>query len=794
MQKKGRTLGIVLSLALALIAIPVAKAQLSGTVRNAFQYFFSWMQIESIMFGLTFIFLLILFYGIFAAGLSRVTVFHEGDKVNRYGKMVALSFAVLADMGLLFVLGSSPGDSMRNVLTAMGTFAAIAFSLLVFGISYMNFKGGEKTWPLVFLTTGLGMVVFGLLTDGKSWFSFGWLFIIIGIVWFILSGNRSESKGGSIPENEIGGWTPKTRRPIEEISEEENPAEKELEKDKTGIIRGRVIDATMTLSLPNSVHPSDPARILVNPSTKGIVHFVGDGRVYVKRHGDEQVIATGMINPANGLFQIDNVPMVKDAIVFVRSGGKVVGSHITQPFGRPGDPPEKFLYVNLIKNNPETNVIVSANPPEKEFYSLNDNPHLRNHPPRRPIEPTGKDPGKVTYDDLTEADEEEQKRIRERSQTIKKYTINHPKITKDGRIFLSPNLSCWFPEVENQGPLKACTCYAGGSLFEFLKGFELNRPLAEYHLSKPYLFYMLHGNTDNKGSTSILSPLLKFEEGGCCRHQFYTPEQYISRSPPGESASHDAPRQKIKEIMRVSEDPDDWVRILCDMRPIYIAIAVDDGFTGFNGLVYPEKGKVAHRKGWHAVIIVAYRSMVSDGKSKPGPAFLIRNSWGDDWGANGYAWIYEDYLKDNLWELEPPFVVLEKQESSGVELSHTSPRTEREIIDLIQRLRDNMLPEGESLGWHDENKEAQLKIIMDILDRLDRHAAILGTKKGDLDKMTASLKKFLTEVEDSYSRGMSTAKLKGVSDARINRYLEDIADLFLNSTQIADFRVDGKIR
>lgn len=169
-----------------------ASAAPFDALDNAFRSFFSWMQSEYILFSITFVFLLVLFYAIFAAGLARVTAFGEGGRVNRYGKMVSLSMAVLADVGLLFVIASAPGESMRRVLTAVGVFSAIAFSMLVFGVSYLAFKGDSKTWPLTFFTTGLGMVVYGLLAGAESWFSFGWLFVIIGIIWFLLSGNKGE--------------------------------------------------------------------------------------------------------------------------------------------------------------------------------------------------------------------------------------------------------------------------------------------------------------------------------------------------------------------------------------------------------------------------------------------------------------------------------------------------------------------------------------------------------------------------------------------------------------------------
>src|ERR1700719_266052 len=44
----------------------------------------------------------------------------------------------------------------------------------------------------------------------------------------------------------------------------------------------------------------------------------------------------------------------------------------------------------------------------------------------------------------------------------------------------------------------------------------------------------------------------------------------------------------------------------------------------------------------HAVVAVGY------GKNKTLGIVLIRNSWGDRWGIQGYAWLTEHYLKPRL--------------------------------------------------------------------------------------------------------------------------------------------------
>lgn len=47
-------------------------------------------------------------------------------------------------------------------------------------------------------------------------------------------------------------------------------------------------------------------------------------------------------------------------------------------------------------------------------------------------------------------------------------------------------------------------------------------------------------------------------------------------------------------------------------------------------------------EGTHAVIALGY------GKLDKAAAYLVRNSWGEKWGSNGYAWLHEDYLESRL--------------------------------------------------------------------------------------------------------------------------------------------------
>lgn len=86
------------------------------------------------------------------------------------------------------------------------------------------------------------------------------------------------------------------------------------------------------------------------------------------------------------------------------------------------------------------------------------------------------------------------------------------------------------------------------------------------------------------------------------------------------------------------------VRAALETGPLVIGVEWREGmYTAFGGQLRP-KGKVV---GGHCVVLTGY---TRHHKRLGGPAFRIRNSWGDDWGLNGSAYIKVDDLNLILFE------------------------------------------------------------------------------------------------------------------------------------------------
>lgn len=82
--------------------------------------------------------------------------------------------------------------------------------------------------------------------------------------------------------------------------------------------------------------------------------------------------------------------------------------------------------------------------------------------------------------------------------------------------------------------------------------------------------------------------------------------------------------------------------------PVIITIATDFAFqfpTIVNGYAIVEHDPKYVKDMLHAVLIVGF-GIIQDRKY-----FNVRNSWGEKWGKNGYAWLSEKFLDVNAYEI-----------------------------------------------------------------------------------------------------------------------------------------------
>lgn len=209
--------------------------------------------------------------------------------------------------------------------------------------------------------------------------------------------------------------------------------------------------------------------------------------------------------------------------------------------------------------------------------------------------------------------------------------------------------------VKDQGQVGSCWAFATTSLAEN----SLRRQNVTTPVSTMHILAVSSAKLDSKGlaGPAIAADfMLPYDERSACKLNTSTSDDCGDtfhvvkgswRSDPELSArvarADAAGAFRIHET-EVSTDPDELAAILSSRREVYASMYVDDVAWGHkhasSGVIqdYVCRNDCAG----HAVTLVAFTS------TPVGRSFLIKNSWGTDWGHGGYAWISEANLRAHL--------------------------------------------------------------------------------------------------------------------------------------------------
>ena len=216
------------------------------------------------------------------------------------------------------------------------------------------------------------------------------------------------------------------------------------------------------------------------------------------------------------------------------------------------------------------------------------------------------------------------------------------------------------PIVVDQGPLGSCTANAIAGLHEFeqmRQGKMIYKPDGvEHHDQSKYAFapsrlfiYFnerdMEGTVNEDSGAAIRDGIKSLATLGVCSSKSwpYHVGNYAKRPP--QSCYDEAKKIGLAlQYRRISNDVNDLVDCLAQGLPFVFGFTVYEQFeseqvaaTGVLQLPAASEQIL----GGHAVMAVGYNLTKK--------VFLIRNSWGPDWGQNGYFTMPFDYLtNDNL--------------------------------------------------------------------------------------------------------------------------------------------------
>ncbi len=221
------------------------------------------------------------------------------------------------------------------------------------------------------------------------------------------------------------------------------------------------------------------------------------------------------------------------------------------------------------------------------------------------------------------------------------------------------------PPVFDQGNLGSCTGNAGVGAYMMLKGTNVIH-------SRLYLYYKERFledtiNEDN-GATmrSIGKALKKF---GVCTEKLHPYITSKFRDMPSEQADKEAENYKINAYKKLLNIEQIKQYLVEKQQPVMIGMEIYSSFESRGVMqtgIVPMPKKNEKFLGGHAVLIVGYDDNFGKAKMKTGflnsifrklttsnddnGYFIVRNSWGKDFGDDGYFYLSYEFMKEHTFD------------------------------------------------------------------------------------------------------------------------------------------------
>jgi len=195
--------------------------------------------------------------------------------------------------------------------------------------------------------------------------------------------------------------------------------------------------------------------------------------------------------------------------------------------------------------------------------------------------------------------------------------------------------------VENQGNTNSCVANAVAGAYEYWIKKATSR---DVNISRLFVYYNARwrdGSQDKDEGSVIQLAMESLAKFGACHEEVWPFDDRLIFKKPNSEAYKLAYENRVHDMAQVPLELNAWKQALAEGKPIVFGVALFESFdqASERGGVVPmpspdDLGRESH--GGHAMCAVGY----SDSER----VFIVRNSWGDDWGDKGYCYIPYSYL------------------------------------------------------------------------------------------------------------------------------------------------------
>ena len=200
------------------------------------------------------------------------------------------------------------------------------------------------------------------------------------------------------------------------------------------------------------------------------------------------------------------------------------------------------------------------------------------------------------------------------------------------------------PDVYNQGTLGSCTANAIAGAFEYDQMKEKNngQSIEVFHPSRLFIYYCereMENSVSYDSGAMIRDGIKVINKLGCCDEKYWPYDISQFTVKPDDNAYEQASKHKSIKYFRLHQYEKSLKACLTAGFPFVF------GFTVFSSFETEEVAKTGimtmpkeneKQLGGHAVCCVGY-----DDEQR---CFIVRNSWGEEWGDNGYFYMPYEYM------------------------------------------------------------------------------------------------------------------------------------------------------
>ncbi|WP_026899125.1 C1 family peptidase [Daejeonella oryzae] len=218
------------------------------------------------------------------------------------------------------------------------------------------------------------------------------------------------------------------------------------------------------------------------------------------------------------------------------------------------------------------------------------------------------------------------------------------------------DLRQWCSPIENQGPLGSCTAHAGIGVVEYYENRAFGKHLDGSHL---FLYKTTRNLLNWKGDTGayLRSTMAAMAMFGIALEKYWPYDIKRFEEEPGAFLYAIAQNYQALSYYRLDPIGTDPQTILNSVK-IHLQAGLPSmfGFTCYSSLYTGQNGQIPFPAktekvvGGHAIVAIGYDDsiVIKNGDVKTTGALMIRNSWGEQWGMEGYGYLPYEYILKGL--------------------------------------------------------------------------------------------------------------------------------------------------